>query len=124
MKTAVIILGHGSRQPGAGDPLRLVVEAVRAKSGYDMVEHAFLRNASPGIEETIDRCAEQGAGSIIIVPFFVQPGSHVVSDIPGLVAAAQQRHPGVRMRAAAHVGSHALMADIVLDLAKNAEGNS
>ena len=116
MRTAVIILGHGSRREGAGDQLDAVAAAVRRAGGYDVVEHAFLQHAKPDVMDVIDRCAEQGIGRIVIVPFFLLTGSHVASDIPALVDRAGRSHSAVSFVITEHVGAHPLMADIIRDL--------
>ena len=118
MRTAVIILGHGSRQQGAGEPLGALARAVRDEGGYDLVEYAFLQYATPTIPEAVARCVEGGAGSIIFVPFFVQPGAHVLRDIPEQVERLSRRYPGIRFAVTGHVGGHPLMAKIVEDLVK------
>ena len=83
MKTAVIILGHGSRREGAGGPLQGLAAAVRQRGGHAAVEHAFLQYATPMFPEAVDRIVAAGAERVVIVPFFVQPGHHVTGDITG-----------------------------------------
>lgn len=119
MRTAVIILGHGSRREGAGDPLQGLASAVRQQgSGYTAVEHAFIQYSSPTVPEAIERCVQQGAERVVIVPFFVQPGNHVSKDIPSLVREARERHPSVVFQVTGHVGAHPLIIDIVSDLVR------
>jgi sirohydrochlorin ferrochelatase len=120
MVTAVIILGHGSRREGAGDPLRGLAAAVGQGSGYAAVEHAFIQYATPTLPEAVDRSVLRGAERIVIVPFFVQPGNHVSKDIPDLVGRLQKRYPQVRFAVTDHVGSHPLMSAIVKDLVEKA----
>jgi len=121
MKTAVIILGHGSRRNGAGDPLQALAEAVRQRGGYVAVEHAFIQYATPTFAEAVDSSLRQGAERIVVVPFFVQPGNHVSRDIPRMVHEAQREHPSVAFQVADHVGAHPMMAQIVEDLVAKVE---
>ncbi len=116
MKSAVIILGHGSRSAGADKAVRRIAAEVKKRGGHEVVEHAFLQHTPPGLMETIEACARQNAGRIVIVPFFMQPGAHVTRDIPALIDQARKNHPGVEMLMTDFVGSHPLMAEIVMDL--------
>jgi sirohydrochlorin ferrochelatase len=116
MKTAVIILGHGSRRSGAGDPLQALADAVRQRGSYAAVEHAFIQHASPTFAAAVNSSLRQGAERIVVVPFFVQPGNHVTQDIPRMVGEAQRTHPSVAFAVTDHVGAHPMMAQIVEDL--------
>lgn len=118
MKTAVIVLGHGSRQDGADAPLGELAAVLRSARGDALVEQAFLQYVLPTLPETVARCVAQGAGRVVIVPFFLQPGSHVTRDIPEQVAELERHYPSVRFTVTGHVGGHRLMAKIVEELVK------
>ncbi len=121
MKSAVIILGHGSRSAGADKAVRRIAVEVKKRGGYEIVEHAFLQHTSPGLMDTIDACAHKDAGRIVIVPFFMQPGAHVIRDVPALIEEARKNHPGVQILMTDFVGSHPLMVEIVMDLVGKAK---
>ena len=115
MKTAVIILGHGSRSTGSESAVKAVVAEMR-KGGHVIVEHAFLQYVLPTPQEALGRCLDQKAERIVIVPFFLQAGAHVTRDIPELLSDARKVHPGVEIIVTDYVGAHPLMAKIVEDL--------
>jgi sirohydrochlorin ferrochelatase len=117
VKTAVIILFHGSKVERAGETVRRIIHEVRRKGKYWIVEEAYLQHAKPGLRDAIQRCVQQGIGNIVIVPFFLQMGTHVTADIPLLVAEARKRYADLQITTTEAVGSHPLMVDIVLDLA-------
>ncbi len=116
MKTAVIILGHGSRS-GGDSTLDRVAASVKTRGGFEIVEYAFLQYVRPAPDEALDRCVRQGAERIVIVPFFMQQGTHVTKGIPVFVGRAKKQHPAVDIVVTDFAGSHPLMVDIVLDLA-------
>jgi sirohydrochlorin ferrochelatase len=118
VKTAVIILGHGSKKAGAGDALRRILAEVKKQGGYDVIEQAFLQYVKPTLADALEHCVLQKSDSIVIVPFFMQSGAHVTKDIPELVEKAKKRHPGVDITVTDYVGAHPLMAKIVEDLIK------
>jgi sirohydrochlorin ferrochelatase len=121
VKTAVIILGHGSRSGGGDATIKQVAAAVMMRGGCEIVEHAFLQHVRPTSEEALDRCVRQGAEKIVIVPFFMQPGAHVTKDIPAFLAKARKQHPTLDIKVTDFVGAHPLMTDIVLDLVRKTQ---
>jgi sirohydrochlorin ferrochelatase len=118
MKSAVIILGHGSRSEGADQSIQRIAVEVKKRGGYEIVEQAFLQHTPPALMDTIEACARQNAGRVVIVPFFMQPGAHVTRDIPALIEQARKKHPGVEILMTDFVGSHPLMVEVVMDLVR------
>ena len=116
MKTAVIILGHGSRGNENDAAIKRVVEAIKMISSLEIVEYAFLQYVQPTPDEALDRCIIQGAKDIVIVPFFMQAGAHVTRDIPDFLVKSRTRHPECNIRLTDYVGAHPLMTQIVMDL--------
>jgi len=117
LKTAVIILSHGSKIGGAEDAVRQVCAEVKKRGGYEIVECAYLQYSEPALHDVIEHCVRREAMKITIVPFFMQRGTHVAADIPAVVENAKRRHPRVDIKIADHAGSHPLMTEIVMDLA-------
>jgi len=118
VKTAVIILGHGSRSGDADRAIRKVVDRLRSTGSQDDVEHAFLQYVPPTLQEALKRCIGKKADRIVIVPFFLQEGAHVTKDIPELVQQARKQYPSITIVVTDYVGAHPLMAKIVEDLVK------
>ncbi len=116
MKTAVIILGHGSRSGKADEQIKHVAAEVRKSFGSAIVEHAFLQYMKPVAEEVLEQCIRLGARKIVVVPFFLQPGTHVTGHIPQFIDKARKLYPEVDIQATDFAGSHPLMTDIVLSL--------
>ena len=119
MRTAVIILGHGSRRDGADAPLTELAARLRSSGRHTVVEQAFLQYVPPTLADRVEKCVAAGAERIVIVPFFVQPGAHVTKDIPSKVADLRGRYPSVLFSITGHVGGHPMMAEIVEDLVEN-----
>ena len=116
MKTAIIILGHGSRGGGNYDAVKRIVAAIRESLGSDIVEHAYLQYVQPTPEEVLDRCVQKGANKIVVVPYFMQAGVHVTKDIPAFLEKAKQKYPTLDIRVTGYAGAHPLMEQIVADL--------
>lgn len=118
VKTAVIILGHGSRSAGADHTVRKIIAEVKKLGGYEIVEPAFLQYIRPTLQDALESCIRQKAEKITIVPFFMQPGAHVTRGIPELAEKARKQHPGIDIVITDFAGSHPLMAQIAVDLVK------
>jgi sirohydrochlorin ferrochelatase len=121
VKTAVIILGHGSRSGGADDTVKRVAAEIRKSGGHELVEHAFLQYTTPTPQNVIENCIRQQVQKIVIVPYFMQSGTHVTRDIPELVGKARKQHPDLDIVVTDYVGAHPLMAKIVQDLVQEAK---
>jgi sirohydrochlorin ferrochelatase len=115
MKTAILLMAHGSRIPEANNAVSEIASMVKEMSGFDIVEISFRENYSPDIQKGIDACVERGAARILLVPYFLYLGAHVLQDLPEEIEEARQRHPGVEMMMGKPLGVHRKLAEIVTE---------
>src|SRR5574341_1145892 len=115
MKTAILLMAHGSRIPEANSAVNAIAAMVKEMSGFEIVEVSFRENHSPNIQKGIDACVKQGAGRIMLVPYFLYMGAHVLEDLPKEIEEAQERHPGVEMAMGKPLGAHPKLAEIVTE---------
>lgn len=114
----LLVVAHGSRRAASNDEVRQLVNQMRKHNQvYDRIECAFLELAEPSIPDGIQTCIEAGANEVIVLPYFLAAGTHVVNDIPDLIQAKQQEHPGVTIRQSGHVGALPGMVDLMLQAA-------
>ena len=114
MKSAILIAAHGSPVPGTNDEVFRIAADVRSKATYDAVEACFLECNQPSISEAIKQCVELGVGKIVVLPYFLHPGRHVVLDIPAELERAMMAHPDIEFRLADYLGSSILISAILL----------
>ena len=116
---ALLLIAHGSRRAESNNEVRATADKLRAQCAqqYPIVECCFLELAEPLIPDGIRCCAEQGAKSIIVLPYFLNSGRHVVEDIPGIVNECKADYPGVEIRIASHLGASDKMMDLLIDSA-------
>jgi sirohydrochlorin ferrochelatase len=114
MRTAIIIVDHGSRRDESNKMLEEVASlfAKRFAEIYEIVEPAHMELAEPSIATAYARCVERGAQRVVVCPFFLGPGKHWTQDIPRLTAEAAQQHPATRF----HVTKTRGIDDLILDL--------
>lgn len=113
---AVILLSHGSRAPGANEPVATIRRLVQKQLPQAIVQEAFLSFASPTFTEAVGRAVDQGARRIIVAPLFLWSGRHLQEHLPQLLAGEQQRWQGrVDIVCAAAIGPDPRLADILLE---------
>jgi sirohydrochlorin ferrochelatase len=112
---ALVVMVHGSPRPIANQDMFSVVDAVRDRHIYPIVEVGFMEINAPTIPVAIERCIARGAERIIAVPYFLHAGNHVTEDLPALVDAAQARYPQVEFRMGDFLGHDEGMISIVRD---------
>ena len=112
MKTAILMMAHGSRIAEANDAAREVATMVQEMTGFEIVEVSFRELHEPNIQQGIDACVARGAGRILLMPYFLFMGAHVQHDLPEEIEMAQKRHPGLIMEMGGHLGAHRKLAEI------------
>jgi len=120
-KTALLLIAHGSRQAEANADLLHLTEQLRAQGVYSHVQPSFMELAKPTIEEGGDLCVLRGAEQVILLPYFLSSGIHVQRDLAEACRHLAERHASVRFRLAQPLGRHPLLAEIVLERAREAE---
>lgn len=119
---ALLILAHGSRKKESNEEVqRLAADLDKAgDSGFDKVLCAFNQFSTPSAEDQIEILVGMGASHITVLPYFIAAGSHVMTDIPELVKAAEQTYSGVTFKMTPHFGAFkGVKALIVNELSGN-----
>lgn len=117
MTTAILLMGHGSRVAEANRALYEVAGMVAGLGDFDIVEVAFREQHPPNIQAGIDACVARGARRILLSPYFLYAGAHVLEDLPEEMARASERHPGLEMALGPPLGVHPKLAEIVRERA-------
>jgi sirohydrochlorin cobaltochelatase len=122
--TAVVLFGHGARDPEWARPMQRIRERVQQGAQAPRVELAFLEFMSPTFPEAIAALTAAGAGRIVVVPVFLAQGGHLKRDLPLLIEAARAQHPGCEIALAQAAGEAdgviAAMADYALECLRSA----
>jgi len=103
---------HGSRIAEASDAARLVAKMVQEMIGFEIVEVSFREMHEPNIQQGIDSCVGRGAERVLLMPYFLFSGAHVLHDLPEEIMEAKKRHPGLLLEMGAHLGAHRKLAEI------------
>jgi sirohydrochlorin ferrochelatase len=123
LKTALLLIAHGSRQPEANADLHWIVAGM-GRRGYAVVEASYLELAEPDIDEGGARCVGRGADRVVLLPYFLSAGVHVRRDLAQARARLAARVPVVEFRLAEPLGQHPLLLEVVAQRAGEALGET
>jgi sirohydrochlorin ferrochelatase len=110
---AVILLGHGSRVPEAGKDMERVAARLREKYGYRLVEICFMSRLGPHFPEVFEKCVSLGAGKVLVIPYFLHSGLHLVLDLPEMLQEQAERFPDVSLQMGRGFGFDEMIVDLV-----------
>ena len=94
---AVIILNHGTRNKQAQESFNTFAQTLRKKFPAMIVEHASMELSEPRIPIVIKKLYESGKRDIVIVPFFLFSGMHIVRDIPEIIEKERQKYSDLKI---------------------------
>ena len=117
---SLLIIAHGSRRTASNDEVRQLAERVSglADSGFDEVSAAFLELAEPSIPDGLEACIQRGAREVVVFPYFLAAGRHVVEDIPQEIAPVVARYPDVDVQLAPHLGQASALPEMIISTAR------
>src|SRR5437773_6634011 len=95
MTPAILIAGHGSRDPDGIAEFLDLARHFRKHRPEVPAEIAFLEFARPTIQEGIDRLMHDGAATIVVLPGVLMAAGHAKNDMASEVRLARQRHPHI-----------------------------
>ncbi|WP_367323221.1 sirohydrochlorin chelatase [Streptomyces sp. HUAS ZL42] len=103
---ALVLVGHGSRDPRALSTVRTLVERVRELRPGLPVHLGHIELNEPLLTDTLAELDAQGTPEAVLVPLLLSRGYHVKRDIPEMAAAVR-----VHTRVAAPLGPHPLLVE-------------
>lgn len=121
----IILIAHGSPKREANNIEligRLLHDAIHPGCDQNCVGIAYLQFAEPNLMTVIKKYAEDGAGKIIVHPYFLSSGTHVTMDIPNMIDKAKAMYPNVEFLYSEPLGVHNKLVYVVLERIYAANG--
>ena len=109
--TAVLLCGHGSRDPEAVGEFEAAAAVLRAQVAPMNFAAGYLEFARPTIGEALARLKAQGARRILAVPGMLFAASHVKNDLPWEMNSFIAENPDVEVRLGRDLGIDAKLLD-------------
>jgi sirohydrochlorin cobaltochelatase len=97
-ETAVLICGHGSRDPEAIAEFALVAAALRPRLRDFDFATGYLEFARPTIRDGLAELTAAGARQILAIPGMLFAASHVKNDLPWEMNSFMADNPGIDVR--------------------------
>ncbi len=113
MRTAILLIAHGSREPAANADLEHVAEALRRRGCCDFAVASYLELAQPDIEAGGRHCVAAGAERVVLAPYFLSAGTHVRRDLVQARDGLAALFPKVEFLLAEPLGRHHLLVDVI-----------
>lgn len=110
---AVILMGHGSRVPSAGESMEKVAQKLKCEGEFGMVEICYMSRLGPRFPETLQKCVNGGAKEVILIPYFLNLGLHMLIDIPEMMEREARKYPGVKIVFGKNIGYDELLVDLL-----------
>lgn len=110
---ALIALAHGSRDPRSAQTITALVDEVKAMRPDLRIEAAFLELSAPSFDSVVDRLVADGYDEIVVVPLLLTEAYHARIDVPSVLAAAMDRHEGLRIHASRILGMEAAFLEVL-----------
>jgi sirohydrochlorin cobaltochelatase len=117
MPGAIILFGHGSRDPLWRQPIDAVALRIRAQQPDTPVRCAFLELQQPDLATAAAELAGAGAREVTVVPMFLGTGRHAREDLPVLLDAVRLAHPQIAFTLQPAVGEDTRLLDLLAQIA-------
>jgi sirohydrochlorin cobaltochelatase len=92
---ALLVVGHGSRDPRGAQEFHELLALLRARDAGLKVEGGFIELSRPPISECVERLVGAGAREISAVPLMLLAAGHAKDDIPATLVREKMSHPEV-----------------------------
>ncbi len=104
--SALLVVGHGTRDPEGVAQFRALVERVRARRVAPAVEGGLIELASPAVRDAAAALVGSGHRDLVAVPLVLVAAGHAKGDIPAALLREQVRHPGLTYAYGRPLGPH------------------
>ncbi|MDE7315717.1 MAG: CbiX/SirB N-terminal domain-containing protein [Mucispirillum sp.] len=114
----ILIIAHGSRRKETLDTMEQVFKMVQDNMPDIIVEHAYMEFCDINLEKGLDLLREKGVTEIVVVPYFLFDGMHIIKDIPEEIEAYLESHKDMKITMGKTLGADKRIADVLCDRIK------
>lgn len=112
-KFAVLVLGHGSKAEHVESELDKITKNVGLRAGLSTTA-ASLQFSERTITTAIRDLYKEGHRNIVIAPFFLFKGNHILEDIPEWLERERSNYPDLTITMTDPIGSDLRVADALV----------
>jgi sirohydrochlorin cobaltochelatase len=115
--SALLIVGHGTRDTEGAEEFRKFVRRVETRAIDRGIAAAvaggFIELSPPPLKDAVTGLVDAGHRDLTAVPLILLAAGHAKGDIPAALARERERHPGVRTKYARPLGPHPVILDLL-----------
>jgi precorrin-8X/cobalt-precorrin-8 methylmutase len=119
---AIVLAGHGSRDPDGVREFEALVELIRLRAPARIVQHGYLEFASPTIDVAVKQAIDAGARHVVMVPGVLLAATHAKNDMPSELLALQRQFTNTRFSFGAALDLHPQLLQLCAQRIIEAEG--
>jgi len=119
--TGIIVFAHGSRIEAANQAVRSAAADLARAGDCPIVEAAFLELGRPSLEEAADLLVARDVDRLVVIPYFLTPGTHLERDLPAIVARISNKYNNIQILVTASLDGHPGLVQILADRARAIE---
>jgi len=118
---AVVVVGHGSRNPAALEVLEKVAGLLAAQTGWT-VAHASMEFNRPTLLEAVTELYGKGFRKVLVAPYLLYAGNHVAKDIPEQLGELLAAHPDLHVELTKPLGLDQRLVAVLEERVRTAQG--
>ena len=113
MNPALLIAGHGTRDPAGVAAFAALTERVARLNTEHSVAGGFIELSEPPIRDAVTDLVGRGHRDLVAVPLMLVAAGHSKGDVPAALARETARHPGLSVRYGRPLGPHPVLLDVM-----------
>ncbi|MDR7048935.1 precorrin-8X/cobalt-precorrin-8 methylmutase [Duganella sp. 3397] len=117
--TCLVVVGRGTTDPDANGEVAKLARMLEEGLGFGAAYVCYSGTASPLVADGLRSAARLGYARVVVLPFFLFDGV-LVKRIYAATEDLAEREPGVEVLKAGYLGVHPLMADVMIERAREA----
>ena len=94
VRYGILLIGHGSRLEYNKQLTEDVAEMMRDRCPKTIIKTSFLESDSPSVNEGLDEMRQESIDVLIVLPFLLPGGVHVLQNIPRLIGLECEKKTG------------------------------
>ncbi|HYZ57268.1 MAG TPA: sirohydrochlorin chelatase [Streptosporangiaceae bacterium] len=124
MKPALLVAGHGTRDPAGVAAFTALTRRVAAEAGRRGVDVAggFIELSAPAVRDAVAGLVSRGHKSVVAVPLMLSAAGHSKGDVPAALVRETGRHPGLSWRYGRPLGPHPVLLQLLAERIAAARG--
>ncbi len=117
MKKAVLLVGHGSKDPEGNAEFEAFAQAAGMR--YCMLDYV-----EPSLPTALASLAAEGITDLAVIPYFLFAGGHVKKDIPEIINTARKQYPKMAIYLGRHLGLENALLEVCAERCGEIKGRN